>query len=52
MKGSNEKRIPNLKIPTFLHVSKALLQLVIYLWTKGKVIHKNNTARQTEKEIF
>lgn len=38
------------KIQTFLHVSKALLQLVIYFWTKGKVIHKNNTGRQTKTE--
>lgn len=36
-------------ILTFLHVSKALLQLVIYLWTKGKVVHKNNTGGQKIK---
>lgn len=32
--------------PTFLHVCKALFQLVIHFRTKGKVIHKYNTARQ------
>lgn len=31
---------------TFLHVCKPLLQLVIHLRTKGKVIHKYNTAKQ------
>lgn len=30
---------------TFLHVCKPLLQLVIHLRTKGKVIHKYNTAK-------
>lgn len=30
---------------TFLHVRKPLLQLVIHLRTKGKIIHKYNTAK-------
>lgn len=35
---------------TFLHVGEALLQLVVHLGTKGKVIHKDDTARQGSGE--
>ena len=31
-------------VPTFLHVGKTLLQLVVDLRTEGKVIHEYNTA--------
>lgn len=39
-----------IQIPTFLHVSKALFKLMIYFWSKGKVIHKNNTGRERERQ--
>lgn len=36
---------------TFLHVCESLLQLVIHLRTKGKVIHKYNTAKQCSNSV-
>lgn len=38
-------------VQTFLHVGESFLQLVIHLWTKGKVIHKNNTAREQIQSV-
>lgn len=40
-----------IQIPTFLHVSKALFKLMIYFWSKGKVIHKNNTGRERKTTV-
>lgn len=36
---------------TFLHVCESFLQLVIHLRTKGKVIHKYNTAKQCSSSV-
>ena len=37
-------------VPTFLHVGKTLLQLVVDLRTEGKVIHEYNTAGREPRQ--
>lgn len=50
---SYEEQIQQINgVQTFLHVGKPFLQLVIHLWTKGKVIHENNTAREQMQSIY
>ena len=46
-----EELFPTPEPPTFLHVRKALLQLMVHLRTEGKVIHKNNTVKREEEII-